>query len=336
MKRINWEESMLHKVGVLEGIFSSKNFDATTLKSQMANATESINVLNEVNTRRLNTEEIVKGDITHYRHYFRAPISCGFTWTGRPLPKDVPIKLIFFRAKAEKSVVSIVEQASDKPFSKRSLQLDNIQLVASMITSDYYDRKYSSYRLPKIDFPYMNPIIRREVLTSGLDTFKIKISNGNLPIAMMFGLMDNSSWDGSIRESAVNFKTQNLESVDVKIDSRSLSGYPIRNHGTASIDFWRKYMTECNFLENNYSSGGLSLSDYQMYNFIICENFKRKKLYSGHLTLHLKFKTALSNTIQLVLMPITQKKLNFDENLNVTVSDMNVEAADEVNEELES
>ena len=102
MKRINWEESVLHKVGVLEGIYSSKNFDAATLKHQMEGEKESINTLNEVNTRRLNTEEKTKGSLKHYRHYFRAPISCGFSWTGRPLPKDVPIKLIFFALKQKK------------------------------------------------------------------------------------------------------------------------------------------------------------------------------------------------------------------------------------------
>ena len=167
MKRINWDECVLHKVGVLEGIYSSKNLDATTLKSQMDNEKESINNYNEVNTRRLNTEEKTINSVKHFRHYFRAPINCGFSWTGRPLPKDVPIKLIFFRAKAEKSVVSIVDPIDDKAFPKRSLRMDNVQLVACMITSDYYDRKYSPYRLSKIDFPFMNPIIRREVLVSG-------------------------------------------------------------------------------------------------------------------------------------------------------------------------
>ena len=58
-------------------------------------------------------------------------------------------------------------------------------------------------------------------------------------------------------------------------------------------------------------------------------SFKRKNLFNGQLTVNVKFTGVLSENLYLVLLPITQKKINFDEHLNVTLSDMRPDDAEE-------
>lgn len=258
------------------------------------------------------------------------PINCGFAMDSRPLPKDVPLKFVFYRAAAEKSLMSIVSESDHVDLKTNCVTINDPQLVACMVTSAYYDRKYAAHKIERLDFPYVSPMVRTDLLKTGQSTFKFTISSGTLPSAMVCVLMQPEAYDGDYRESTLDFKSHGLESIDLQIDSRSIPDYPIKFDGTYGFAFYRKYLAECNFLENTLSSGGLDFDSFQKNNFLICiENFKRKKLYTGQLTMTLKFSKELDEKMYIVMVPINQKKLNFDENLNVTVSNMRPDAADE-------
>ena len=142
--------------------------------------------------------------------------------------------------------------------------------------------------------------------------------------------MDPEALNGDYRLSAMDCKQHGLEVVDLQIDSRSITDYPIKRDGGYGFSFYRKYLAECNFLDNTLSAGGLTFSDFQKHNFLICvENFKRKKLFTaGQLTLSLKFDKELTSKLYLIMVPIFQKKLNFDVHLNATVSNMRADDAD--------
>ena len=78
----------------------------------------------------------------------------------------------------------------------------------------------------------------------------------------------------------------------------------------------------------------MTYSDYINGNFLIVENLQRQHMFNGDLTARLKFKSALTEKLYLVICPIYQKKLSFDEYLNVTVSDMMVNEAKKQNENI--
>ena len=75
----------------------------------------------------------------------------------------------------------------------------------------------------------------------------------------------------------------------------------------------------------------MSYDEFRQQNFLMVENLQRYKIYSGDLVAKLKFNGPLPNKLFLYMCPIYQKKLTFDEFLNVTVSDMLVTAADKQN-----
>ena len=152
---------------------------------------------------------------------------------------------------------------------------------------------------------------------------------GPLPIAMAFGLMTLDTFNGKdFKHSTTCFKSYYLDHFDLQVDSRSLPGYPIERQGDLVCAFYYKYLNECNFYQNPYSSGPMTYAEFHRSNFFIIENLKRKNVFRGQLTLNLKFKTLLAQKLYLVMMPIYQKQMHFDEHLNVSISDMDAVEAE--------
>ena len=78
----------------------------------------------------------------------------------------------------------------------------------------------------------------------------------------------------------------------------------------------------------------MSYKDFSNGNFLIVENLQRLKINSGDLMARLKFKNLLTEKLYLVMCPIYQKRMSFDEFYNVTVSDMPVTDAAKQNEKI--
>ena len=84
---------------------------------------------------------------------------------NHPLPKTVPIKLIFYRADAEKSLISMnLNDAKTESLTvyeqDRSVRLINPLLELVNTQSEELDRKYSQHRLPDLDLPFLDKQIR--------------------------------------------------------------------------------------------------------------------------------------------------------------------------------
>ena len=84
---------------------------------------------------------------------------------NHPLPKTVPIKLIFYRADAEKSLISMkLNDAKTESLAvydqDRSVRLINPLLELVNTQSEELDRKYSQHRLPDLDLPFLDKQIR--------------------------------------------------------------------------------------------------------------------------------------------------------------------------------
>ena len=95
--------------------------------------------------------------------------------------------------------------------------------------------------------------------------------------------------------------------------------------------FYHKFLYECNSLNNPYSSGLINKLEYESGNFIIVDNLKRKNVFHGQLSVNLKFKNVLAQKLTLIAIPVYQKQLNFDEYLNVTISEMHALTAEKIN-----
>lgn len=104
-------------------------------------------------------------DTKHYLRYsFIIRLNSGVI-ENHPLPKTVPIKLIFYRADAEKSLISMnLNDAKTESLTvydqDRSVRLINPLLELVNTQSEELDRKYSQHRLPDLDLPFLDKQIR--------------------------------------------------------------------------------------------------------------------------------------------------------------------------------
>ena len=174
MTRMNWDESTLLTTGALEGYWGNNNNDAGTF---------SINEDKEANVeaRRVATERMTLDGKDYYRYQFITRINIGIAMSPQPLPKNAPIKLTFYRADASKALLTTTLDANYKTKATnpdRTIKLVNPLLHASFVQSEHYDRKYANHRIHRVDFPFLDFNIHRELLLNGVDQFQIKLSEG--------------------------------------------------------------------------------------------------------------------------------------------------------------
>ena len=189
LTRMNWDEISLKTTGSLEGYWDNQNFDATHFTEEaVAGGQNSPKPENpNADKRRLEAEEIVKSGKKYFRYYLVTKINNGLAMSPQPLPKNVPLKLTFVRANAKKSLLTTLGSKSNKdPFDSRVLDIVNPTLHASFIQSEHYDRKYANHRVSRVTFPFLDYKIHRELLTNGVDQFKIKVAEGNFRLAHFF------------------------------------------------------------------------------------------------------------------------------------------------------
>ena len=154
-----------------------------------------------------------------------------------------------------------------------------------------------------------------------------------MPSALAFAFLSPEAFQGDYSKDTTNFKSHNIESFDLQVDSKSLVGYPISEIGDSTIPFYYKFLKECNFYANNYSTGPLTYDAFRRFNFIIVENLKRKNITNGQLIAKLKFKNILSQKLFLIIMPVHKKELSFDEYYIPEISDASDNRNDNAMEE---
>ena len=115
--------------------------------------------------RRRQDSEVKTIDGKRYLRYsFIIRLNSGVI-ENHPLPKPVPIKLIFYRADAEKALLSMnLNETKTESLTvydqDRSIRLINPLLELVNTQSEELDKKYSQHRLPDLDLPFLDKQIR--------------------------------------------------------------------------------------------------------------------------------------------------------------------------------
>ena len=174
--KLNYTSEHISTIGSLQGIWGIKNMNAIELDTQPEHY--------EISKRRAYGERLTHDSKVYLRYYFIIRLNSGVI-ENHPLPKDLPIKLTFFRADAERSLIT-TSFNDDKSASKVSYDLDrSIKLINPVLElvntqSDELDKKYAQHRLPSLSLPFLDKQIRREILFDGIDNFQINIKNGKI------------------------------------------------------------------------------------------------------------------------------------------------------------
>ena len=174
--KLNYTSEHIATIGSLQGIWGIQNMDAIEMDSQSNKY--------EIQKRRMYGESLKIDSHTFLRYYFIIRLNSGVI-ENHPLPKDLPIKLTFYRADAERSLISTslddTKTESTAVYDlDRSIKLINPVLELVNTQSDELDKKYAQHRLPSLSLPFLDKQIRREILFDGIDNFQINVKNGKI------------------------------------------------------------------------------------------------------------------------------------------------------------
>ena len=334
----------LEKTGNLDGVWSNLAISSTGLYNhhlpQSPAAVGSIRRHHEeVKIReRGSTEHTIDGK-KYRRYYFIHKLEFPLAERNNPLPKDCTIKLVFYRAPVSKYLLSVKLDANNDDIGgllpSHVLPLINPTLQLKYVQSDKFDKKYANHRISAVKFPFLSKTIRREVLQAGIANFKIPIAQGRLPIAICLALTEPDLFDGSLLESLTHFKAYGLDMLDLSINSRSISGYPLKANGTNHMEFYFHFLEQCNLWKNTISPPPLDYDEFMKNNYIVVDNLQRRGLQDGQLTLTLQFKNVLSSNYLLIIQPIYQQLIEFDQYLNATMRSSTLSETERANKKLD-
>ena len=172
--KLNYTNSHIETIGSLQGIWSSNNLDAKQLIGDEDRV--------EIQKRQSFAESHLIDSKRYFRYYFITRINSGVL-ENHPLPKDLPIKLTFYRADAEKALLSTTLNAQKTESQStydlgRTIRIINPLLELVNTHSDELDKKYAQHRLPSLSLPFLDKQIRREILFDGIDNFQINVKSG--------------------------------------------------------------------------------------------------------------------------------------------------------------
>ena len=255
---INSEEINLKTTGNLDGYWSNNTLGSTSFYKRMLPEDDSTAVEDirrhhpEVRAREVGSTSYtirnIKGEETGFkRYFFMHKLDFGLAQRDHPLPKEVKLRIIFYRAQPKKSLLSVQLNAQDQDvggYKERSIPFINPVLQVKYAESKKYDKRYSSHRISRVKFPFLTKTIRREVLHKGIANFSITIANGKLPNGLCFAFTTPELFDGFITEPLTNFKAYSLRSFSLEFNSRALSGYPLKCSGSNLTEFYFSYLEQ--------------------------------------------------------------------------------------------
>jgi len=155
-----------------------------------------------------------------------------------------------------------------------------------------------------------------------------------LPSYLVFGLVDNDAFDGSVSKNPYNFQHFNLKEFYLLVNGISVPTQPVKLDIT-SMDYHQTYVNE--FLDklklkNSNDSIGISADDWINGSFFWivdlnvdkCCNFHEHNSKGGTIHLKLQTKTALPKTTRLIVYSTSRERMSIDHNTGKVTSTENL------------
>ena len=155
-----------------------------------------------------------------------------------------------------------------------------------------------------------------------------------LPSYLVFGLVDNDAFDGSVSKNPFNFQHFDLKEFYLLVNGNSVPTQPVKLDIT-SMDYHHTYVNE--FLDklklkNSNDSIGISADDWIKGSFFWiadlnvdkCCNFHEHNHKGGTIHLKLQTKSALPKTTRLIVYSSSRERMSIDHNTGKVTSTENL------------
>jgi hypothetical protein len=239
------------------------------------------------------------------------------------LPSDVNIRIRLVRNKDSFCLMSNVAQAAFKikilecKLLVRKVKLSPSIFVAHAKALEHGNAKYAVRRVVVKTFT----IPRGSLSNSAENLF-----SGQLPTRIVFGCVDNDSFNGSYLKNPFNFKHFNQSQIKLYLDGQNRQITPIETN-FAARQYISAYMSLFsgvgsvnddigNHIDREDFAGG-----YALYAFDLTPDLSESGHFNlireGNLRVDLKFTLPLANTINVIAYAEFQNIIEFDRNKNI-------------------
>lgn len=179
---------------------------------------------------------------------------------------------------------------------------------------------YGKTKLFDVSVPFLDYSVRRELLSDGISEYRLKLFEGPLPSVIAILLQPPENFDGTFESSSLKFVRNDLASLEVCVDGLQVSNHPLAIVNNNSLPFFVDFLRRTNRWNNMLSSGTIAKSSFDDSNFLVFVNLKYEGFKHGQCTLNLKFTHDLEHKLYALIVPIYEKRLQFDSYMNVSVN----------------
>ena len=260
-------------------------------------------------------------DKNFYRYQYLMPINHGLATGNHILPAGVHVRLSFHRAKPAKALVDISDQVISYP--EKAIKINNPILNSCWAFSQDLTEKMSQIRANGLKIPFDSACIRHKVLDDGLSEHTVMISHGPLPKYLVFFLMEPIRFTNDLKYSSSKMEMYDLQEFSLILDNQTLENYPLRVRtigGTTVFthEFYRRWLQQTGQYQSYEDM--ITETNFIKDHFMVVETFADSEQKDGILSAKLKFPADLHDKLFLCWMPVTEKVLNFDTNLAVSIT----------------
>ena len=258
--------------------------------------------------------------------YISGPLFLDMTRQGRYLLPQVDVGFKLLRAKSSFALESHSGEKYEYIIENCMLEVNRIEVLDTVISGHNKGMmKYNAiYPLKHID-PITYTVTKGKLFDNRDSLFTTQI-----PKFLCIGLVEHDAFNGTIEKNPFNFQHFNLREIGIYEDGEITPGR-IMTVDYKNDDFARAYNQTMNALKyyNTDDSCGITMTHfgngYNLYAFDLtadgnCDADHRNITKSGSITIKLKFTTALTEAINVILYPIFDAKLEITKLRDVIMS----------------
>ena len=215
--------------------------------------------------KRENKAELVKKIIEYegtsysvpfYRYYVTKAINHGLARIPDVLPANMTIGIRFHRADSNCALLKLsntidgveVGDNTNKihkipyDYPESVIPLQNPMINAFYAYSAEMERFMNRVKTSSLEIEYLDYVVRRTVLPTGLNFHQIDLGQGKCPKYIIFALSQLDRLAGTPTESMTIFQQGDLVEFDLVKDHESILGFPLTGSNKSAQSFYINYL----------------------------------------------------------------------------------------------
>jgi hypothetical protein len=231
-----------------------------------------------------------------------------------------------FEIERNSDAFALLSDVGDDETFEFEIKDSTLEFDKMIPTSEYLNHFEQNIQQAPLIYSYDKCQIHYFPYASGLNDLSVysMFHTDKLPSYLVFGLVDNDGFDGSMSKNPFNFQHFDLKEFYLLVNGTSIPTQPVKLD-TSSMDYHHVYVNE--FLDklklkNSNDNIGINANDWMKGSFFWivdlnvdkCCNFHEHKTNPGTIHLKLQTKTPLPKTARLVVYSSSRERMSIDYN----------------------